>query len=140
MRGALKFPGADAPRSSGEGHLPSSIFIEEDAATQAATRTRVRSRQLVQEGRKHFRALDPAGKLRCAACGYVAPNGLPEGVEIIQLHHTRPLADADDGGHRIDLEAALEHLLPLCPTCHVLAHTARPPLNLDALRALLSEG
>jgi hypothetical protein len=137
MRELLKFPGSVARRAAGDGQP---ILIEEGAATQATTRTRVRSRQFVEEGRRHFRALDPEGRLRCAACGYVAPDGLPDGVEIIQLHHTQPLADADDGGHRIDLEAALAHLLPLCPTCHVLAHTARPPLHLDALRVLRRQG
>jgi predicted HNH restriction endonuclease len=38
----------------------------------------------------------------------------------------------------VALAEALEHMLPLCPTCHALAHTSSPPLELDEINALRS--
>lgn len=128
LRELLKFPDAQiGGLRKGSTH----VIIEEGSVSSTTTRTR--SRQLVEQGRKHFRAQDPEGKLRCRACGFVTPGQIVNDREIVQLHHTRPLADVDEGGHSLSLEEALQHMLPLCPNCHALAHTAKPPLELPAL-------
>lgn len=128
LRELLKFPDAQiGGLRKGSQHL----IIEE--GSMSSTTTRTRSRQLVEQGRKHFRAQDPEGKLRCRACGYVTPEQIADDREIVQLHHTRPLADVDERGHKLSLQEALQHVLPLCPNCHMLAHSAKPPLVLPAL-------
>lgn len=110
------------------------VIIEEGASVTLPAMRRKRSQKLVDEGRKHFRGLDREGKLRCLACGFVTPEGLDS--EIVHLHHTDPIYDAGDGGRTLSLSTALALLAPLCPTCHALAHTSRPPLSVVSIRAL----
>lgn len=139
MRERLKFPASSSSdKTDKDASDATDTFIEEGAATITHSKTRTRSRKLIEEGRKHFKDRDDEGKLRCAACGFVAPQGLLGNREVVQLHHTKPLADSGEGGHQVALAEALEHMLPLCPTCHVLAHTSSPPLELDEINALRS--
>ncbi|NVO06532.1 MAG: hypothetical protein HXX19_11650 [Rhodoferax sp.] len=110
------------------------LVIEEGATNTTPAVRRKRSQKLLEEGRKHFRSLDAHGKLRCYACSFVAPTGLD--VEVIHLHHTDPIYESAAGGRSVELKAALAMLVPLCPTCHALAHTSRPPLSVSAIQAL----
>ncbi|BDT69104.1 hypothetical protein os1_32920 [Comamonadaceae bacterium OS-1] len=111
------------------------LVIEEGATNATPAVRRKRSQKLLEEGRKHFRSLDPQGKLRCSACGFVAPAELD--MEVVQLHHLDPIYESAESGRSIELKAALAMLVPLCPTCHVLAHTGRPPLSVAAIQALM---
>lgn len=110
------------------------IIIEEGAATASPSFRRKRSQKLLDEGRKHFRNKDKEGKLRCHACGFATPVGLEK--EIIHLHHTEPIYESADTGRSQYLKDALAQLVPLCPTCHALAHTSRPPLSVIAIQTL----
>ncbi len=110
------------------------VIIEEGASNTAPAMRRKRSQKLLEEGRKHFRGVDHEGKLRCHACGFVTPPGLE--VEVIHLHHTEPIYESAEAGRTLELKAALALLVPLCPTCHALAHTSRPPLSVTAIQAL----
>lgn len=110
------------------------IMIEEGAANAAPSTRRKRSQKLLEEGRKHFRDLDEEGKLRCQACGFITPEGLE--AEVIHLHHIEPIYESAEEGRSIELKDALALLVPLCPTCHALAHTSRPPLSVAAIKAL----
>ena len=110
------------------------LVIEEGATNATPAVRRKRSQKLLEEGRKHFRSLDAQGKLRCYACSFMAPAGLD--VEVIHLHHTDPIYESSPGGQSVELKAALSMLVPLCPTCHSLAHTSRPPLSVSAIQEL----
>lgn len=110
------------------------VIIEEGASIASPSIRRKRSQKLLEEGRKHFRRLDPQGKLRCRACGFVAPDGLDQ--EIIQLHHSEPIYESGEAGRSLVLKEALALLVPLCPTCHALAHSSRPPLSVAAIQDL----
>ncbi len=114
---------------------PLAIVIEEGAAGATSSTRRKRSQKLLEEGRKHFRGLDKEGKLRCEACGFVTPDGLD--AEIIHLHHTEPIYESGEEGRSIELKDALALLIPLCPTCHALAHTSRPPRSIEAIKTVL---
>lgn len=114
------------------------IIIEEGAIANAPSTRRKRSQKLLQAGRAHFKSLDPAGMLRCEACGFVTPDGVL--TELIQLHHSEPVYEADRNGRAISLERAIRNLIPLCPTCHSLAHTVKPPLDVVQIKEVLSRG
>jgi predicted HNH restriction endonuclease len=62
----------------------------------------------------------------------------PEGVEaeIIQLHHTEPLHGLGKQGTSMGLSEAISKLIPLCPTCHQIAHVEKPPLTVGAIKKL----
>jgi predicted HNH restriction endonuclease len=111
------------------------VFVEEGAETAATVKTRKRSRKLVIEGRK-FHA-DSDGMLSCRACGYKTPKSIKK--ETIQLHHTEPIHECDPKGRKIPLSKAVKSLLPLCPNCHVIAHSSHPspPLELKEIKAVL---
>ena len=63
----------------------------------------------------------------CQACNFrLTING----VRIIDCHHHEPLSTGEDA--RITKE---DDLVCLCPTCHRIAHTSRPPLTVDKIQA-----
>lgn len=131
----LTLDAAGTPSESMGSDVSRVIWSEEGAEEIRETKTRKRDRKLVEAGREHYR--DEDGRLRCRACGFVAPTGTPGGSVVVQLHHTEQLADFDEQGRKLRLEEAVKLLLPLCPTCHALSHTQRPPLRLEEIRALL---
>ncbi|MBT7245861.1 MAG: hypothetical protein HN880_02370 [Proteobacteria bacterium] len=63
--------------------------------------------------------------LKCYACDFI-----PKTSNQIDVHHLDPIAE----GER---KTTLEHLIPLCTNCHSLAHSEKPPLPIDAIKALL---
>jgi hypothetical protein len=115
---------------------PSEVMIEEGAPGHQETMRRTRSRELVDHGRKYFKAQDPDGLLRCAACGFVTPEGLAR--ELVQLHHTAPISEAGTAGWKGSLQEAIARLLPLCPTCHGIAHAEHPPMFLARIKVFRS--
>jgi Rad3-related DNA helicase len=59
---------------------------------------------------------------KCHACNFA-----PKISSLIDIHHCDPLAE----GER---QTTLGDVVPLCPTCHRLAHTQKPPISLEELR------
>lgn len=68
-------------------------------------------------------------KYTCKACEFRLQIN---GKFIIECHHTIPLADAGERVTNIDA------LVCLCPTCHRIAHTRKPPYSIKELRKILS--
>lgn len=110
------------------------IIIEEGAPGSHQSSCRKRSNKLLQKGRAYFRSIDPEGKLRCQACGFTTPPDIDK--EIIQLHHQRAIHEYEVQGESHTMEEALKNLIPLCPTCHALAHTRKPAWTLVDLKEL----
>lgn len=121
----------DLPSNAGSSKTPpafqTEIMIEEGAMVSVPSTRRKRSQKLLENGRAYFKKLDDEGFLRCQACGFVTPDGVL--TEIVQLHHSEPIYEAGHDGRTISLEHAIKNLIPLCPTCHALAHTSKPPLK-----------
>lgn len=73
---------------------------------------------------------------RCAACG--ADLGEiygPVASGFIHVHHKVPLAEYGEG-RKID---PVKDLVPLCPTCHMVAHLSRPtPYSVEELKEMLA--
>ena len=112
------------------------IIIEEGAEGHSNSKVRKRSKKLLEEGRKYFKKLDHEGELRCQACKYIKPNSIER--EIIQLHHTEMISELDKNGKTISLEAALKALIPLCPNCHQIAHSSKPPYSVKDIKKILN--
>lgn len=110
------------------------LLIEEGNQSTASRSVRRRSRALVAKAREHFMRLDAEGRLRCQACGFSAPDKIAETNLVVHLHHTKPIYLAEAKGRSTPLADAIASLCPLCPTCHAIAHTTRPPLSLDAIK------
>jgi predicted HNH restriction endonuclease len=120
--------------ANGQGPLPD--YLYDEASLEAASgQRRTRSAELVKHARRHFAAADSNGLLRCAACGFAKPHDCDH--EIVQIHHTEPIADAASSGRRFAWRDVVQKLLPLCPTCHAIAHTSRPPRGLDGIKLML---
>jgi hypothetical protein len=54
-------------------------------------------------------------------------------TDCIELHHVSPLSR----GLRI---STIDDLVPLCPNCHRVAHSTKPPLSISAIRQMLKSG
>ncbi|MCC3273440.1 restriction endonuclease [Arthrobacter zhangbolii] len=74
----------------------------------------------------------------CAACGIVPRERYGPGAEhVLQIHHLLPGADLSDG-YELD---PVSDLVPLCPTCHAVAHTRVPvPYTPAEVRRMLAGG
>jgi len=98
------------------------ILVLEGARKNVEKNDRVRAEHLRNGVREHYRK--EKGYLYCHVCDYSPPE-IEQGAEMIELHHTHPLAEENEDGDEYTLEEAAEMLTPLCPTCHRLAH-AKP--------------
>ena len=129
------FGSVEPPANQPRPNVSKDILVEEARASDQMVKRRSRSKKLLDAGRKYFRDIDPDGHLVCQACGFYTPSGIA--IEIVQLHHTEPIAAAALEGRRTTLEQAIQKLLPLCPRCHVIAHTSQPPLDAAGIKQLL---
>ncbi|MCH9664528.1 MAG: hypothetical protein K0U41_01625 [Gammaproteobacteria bacterium] len=113
------------------------MYITEGMQSTIRIKSRIRSLELVEEGRKYFKDMEPSRELRCYACNYTRPETVEK--EIIQLHHARPLAEYDKHGEAIRMSEAIKNLAPLCPTCHRIAHTDSPPLSVPDIQSVIRQ-
>ena len=106
---------------------------EEGKEAYTTSKMRRRSSRLVREGREYYSALEPDGKLRCHACGFAKPASIDH--EIVQLHHKKPIRE---GERTINLSGdnIESYVVPLCPTCHVMAHDTDTPRTVSELKKL----
>lgn len=71
---------------------------------------------------------------RCVICGFSFGERYGHGDRVsVHVHHLLPLEDAA-GPYEVD---PIADLRPLCPNCHTMAHSRRPPFSLDELASLL---
>ena len=117
---------------------PIGLAIEEGGRAMRERPTPIRSRKLVIEARKHYRAVDPDGRLCCQTCGSSFDDACSG--EIIEIHHTRPICDIELA-ERKGIQEAIKGVMPLCPTCHRIAHIKNPPMNaLEIIEILQKAG
>jgi 5-methylcytosine-specific restriction protein A len=70
----------------------------------------------------------------CCVCGLVFERRYgPTGSGFIHVHHVVPLSELGPDYHL----NPIRDLRPTCPNCHAMLHRRRPPLEIEALRALL---
>lgn len=86
-----------------------------------------RSRQLVETKRK--RVLKDKGCLACEVCGFDFEKSYGDlGRGFCEVHHLRPLAEANAGG-----TTTLGDLAVVCSNCHRMLHKSAKPLSIKAL-------
>ncbi|NCA71920.1 MAG: hypothetical protein EOM91_17950 [Sphingobacteriia bacterium] len=78
----------------------------------------------------HYRRED--GVLQCQACGWTKPAGITR--TIIEVHHITPVSNYVA---ETEIDPTTD-LIPLCPTCHRIAHDTEPPMSVGILRSLVA--
>jgi len=111
------------------------FYAEEGSIRYTTLRLKRRSQGLVDYARDQFRKDDFEKKLRCRACGFVKHESINN--EIVHIHHLIQLRDLDDQGVKRSYDEITQHLIPLCPTCHSIAHSHKEPLPVDEIIELL---
>lgn len=72
--------------------------------------------------------------LACAVCGLLFEERYgAQGAGFIHVHHVVPLSEL---GPDYELDP-IQDLRPVCPNCHAMLHRQRPPLSIEALRAII---
>jgi len=94
------------------------------------------SKDQILNMRRRSQALVFEAKLRCQVCGYVKPEAITR--EIVEIHHLTPLKELDKSGVKRVLSKASTYVIPLCPICHRIAHSANPFLSIDEIKVLYS--
>jgi len=73
---------------------------------------------------------------RCGVCDISFAEVYGEmGLNFIHVHHLNPLA-AKKRKFKIDPK---HHLIPVCPNCHAMMHTASPPVTVKKLKAIIRQ-
>ena len=69
--------------------------------------------------------------LNCCGCDFNFEQMFGDiGIGFIHVHHLKPLAEA---GQQYELDP-LQDLRPVCPNCHAMLHTRKPPYSIHELK------
>ena len=80
---------------------------------------------------KRRQVLAATGRLACSVCAFDFRQFYGElGSEVCEVHHLRPLADADG-----EVQTRLDDLAVVCANCHRMLHRSRPFLTLEQLKS-----
>jgi predicted HNH restriction endonuclease len=112
------------------------IVFEEGALIETNRKIAQRSSLLRKLAIKHFKRED--GSIQREGCEFRAEDVYgDEFCGLIEIHHARPLFMT--GFRKIDKEAAIAQLIPLCPNCHRVVHRMpRTCMSLADLKQLVS--
>ncbi len=111
-------------------------YTEEGKRKDQVLRMGQRSQALIFEARKQYKDVDVENKLRCKACGYVKPESINR--EIVEMHHLTPIKEMDELGEKRLLSEATKYVIPLCPICHRIIHSANPLYSIKEVKSLRS--
>lgn len=74
------------------------------------------------------------GRLKCEICGF--DFGEIYGDEFIEKIHVHHLVELSSIGSEYEINA-IEDLIPICPNCHMIAHSKRPPYTPDEIKEMI---
>lgn len=111
------------------------LYAEEGSIKYTTLRLKHRSKELVYHAREQFKKDDFENKLRCRACGFVKHELIEN--EIVHIHHLVQLRDLNNHGVKRSFDEITQHVIPLCPTCHRIAHSHDEALPVDRIIELL---
>ena len=107
----------------------------EGAQSEVTAKTRERSARLRDLARAHFITHSADGRLHCAICTWAPPLSLALSGPIVEIHHGLGISAYPTAGRALTFEEAIQHLTPLCPNCHRVAH-AKPDGGVFAVTEL----
>jgi hypothetical protein len=116
---------APAPETFSPDEITGAGTYSEGALGETTTKTRERSKRLRDLARDHFSKQSRDGRLHCAVCNWAPPTALQLTGPIVEIHHGLGISKYPTDGRALTLEEAVQHLTPLCPNCHRIAH-AKP--------------
>lgn len=114
----------------------SEIEIEEISAREGGSSMRFhlhreRDRKIIS--RKRRQVLAATGRLACSVCGFDFQEFYGDiGSEFCEVHHLRPLSDADG-----EVQTRLEDLAVVCSNCHRMIHRSQPFLTIEQLKSII---
>lgn len=114
----------------------SNLVIEEGFIRSNHTKTRSRSRKLVEKAREYFNVND---KIYCKACDFNFENFYGEiGKGFIEIHHLRPIFAYEDNFEQ-SIQDALNNVAPVCANCHRIIHRKKTNvLPIETLREIIA--
>ena len=74
------------------------------------------------------------GKLKCEVCGFEF--GRIYGEKFIEKIHIHHLVEISSVGSQYKINA-IEDLIPICPNCHMIAHSKKPPYTPDEIKEMI---
>ena len=74
------------------------------------------------------------GRLKCEICGF--DFGETYGDEFVEKMHIHHLVELSSIGAEYEINA-IEDLIPICPNCHMIAHSKRPPYTPDEIKEMM---
>jgi predicted HNH restriction endonuclease len=118
-------------RAKGAVYIPEEIpgdqKFEEGAAVQILINRYERDPAAREKCITHYGAV-------CVACGLsLADHYGPEVYGLIHVHHLTPLASV---GKRAVIDPVRD-LRPVCPNCHAVIHSTRPPRSIDQVKRMV---
>ncbi|MBI5770015.1 MAG: hypothetical protein HZA93_19725 [Verrucomicrobia bacterium] len=108
----------------------------EGAKVEITAQIRERCQRLRELARAHFAKRSIDGRLHCAVCDWAPPPSFALTGPIVEIHHGLGIGEYPADGRALTFEEAIQHLTPLCPNCHRIAH-AKPgggTFTLDELK------
>ena len=106
--------------------MPERFLLAWNARMQEGGRKEVKLSKIERSSYYRKRALKHHGCF-CHACSFE-----PKSDNQIHVHHIHPLEE----GERV---TTVDDLIPLCANCHALAHSEKPPIELDLLQTMARE-
>ncbi len=98
------------------------ISVIEGIVTELSGQQKSRSRKYIEPAKKR-------DNYTCQTCELMLS---VNGKDILQVHHLSLLES--------EVVTTLDDLICLCPTCHYIAHTKKPPFTPEEIKQLLSGG
>ena len=110
------------------------VLYEEGHKVRSSISLYKRSQKLVKDARAYYQNNDPKGILRCSVCGFYTPKFLSR--EVVEIHHLESLNSLAGNKKIISTNDLPNHVIPLCPTCHRISHTGKPPLKVRQIKKI----
>jgi predicted HNH restriction endonuclease len=115
----------------------SNLVIEEGFIRSNHTKTRTRSRKLVEKAREYFKVNN---KIYCKACNFNFEDCYGEiGKGFIEIHHLKPIF-AYENNFEQSIQDALSNVVPVCANCHRIIHRKKSNvLPIETLREIIAK-
>lgn len=114
-----------------ETYLPEEVGVRESLIEGAVRKITVNAFERNFEARRQCIAYYGT---RCSICSFDFGEKYGQSFEgFIHVHHLRPLSELG-GAYQVD---PIADLRPVCPNCHAIIHSQKPPLSIEEMKTIL---